>query len=335
MEEIKMKLGIIGSGMIVQDLLSFVDLIKEIELVAILGRKESEEKITALTKKYGIKKAYYNYDELLDDNEIDTVYIALPNHLHFEYTKKALLHKKHVICEKPFTSNVNELDELITLSKQQDCLLFEAITNQYLPAFKKVKEKIDELGKISIISCNYSQYSSRYNAFKKGNILPVFDVNMSGGALMDLNVYNLHFVIGLFGEPTNVQYYANIERGIDTSGMIVLVYPTFKAVCIGAKDCGAPITSTIQGDLGCIKIEGPTSVLDDVQVIKNDENKELIKFTNPHRMYDEFKCISEYIDNKNYIVCDKMLKHSRIVMDVITKARQSANIVFGCERDTE
>lgn len=82
-----MKLGIIGSGMIVQDLLSFVGTIDEIELIAILGREKSRNKIEALTNKYQIKKAYYDYDELLNDNEIDTIYVALPNHLHYEYTK--------------------------------------------------------------------------------------------------------------------------------------------------------------------------------------------------------------------------------------------------------
>ena len=315
-----MKLGIIGSGMIVNDLLSFVESIENIELVAILGREKSREKIEKIVNQHHIKKAYYDYDELLNDSQIDTIYIALPNHLHYEYTKKALLHNKHVICEKPFTSNVTELDELIKIAKQQNCLLFEAITNQYLPTYQDIKNKLDEIGKIGIISSNYSQYSSRYDAFKRGEILPVF-----------LNIYNIHFVVGLFGEPKRVHYFANIERGIDTSGIVVLEYDSLKAICIGAKDCDAPITSTIQGDLGCIKIEGPTSTLADVSLIKNKE-KYVIDSLDKHRMYSEFKCFSEYIDNNDYEVCDKMLKHSRIVMDVLTKARKSANIVFGCEK---
>ena len=148
---------------------------------------------------------------------------------------------------------------------------------------------------------------------------------------MDLNVYNIHFTIGLFGKPDKVQYLANIEKGIDTSGIVCLEYPTFKAICIGAKDCGAPITSTIQGDLGCIKIEGPTSTLDDVQIIKNNGEREIIDSSKYHRMYEEFKKMASYIDNKNYDICYEMLEHSRIVMDVLTKARESANIIFGCE----
>ena len=281
-----MKLGIIGSGMIVYDLLTFIDIIDEIELTAILGRKESQEKIETLINKHHIKKAYYDYDELLNDDEIDTIYVALPNHLHYEYTKKALLHNKHVICEKPFTSNVNELDELIALAK-------------------------------------------------RGEILPAFDVNKSGGALMDLNVYNIHFVVGLFGAPNKVEYFANIEKGIDTSGVAILEYPTFKAICIGAKDCGAPIISTIQGDQGCVKIDGPTSVLTDVQILRNGRDSEILPTGNYHRMYSEFKVFAECIDNNDFTTCNKMLEHSRIVMDVLTKARQSANIIFGCERDTK
>ena len=78
-----MKLGIIGSGMIVNDLLSFVESIKNIELVAILGREKSRAKIEKIIDQYHIKKAYYDYDELLNDSQIDTIYIALPNHLHY------------------------------------------------------------------------------------------------------------------------------------------------------------------------------------------------------------------------------------------------------------
>ncbi len=326
-----MKLGIIGSGMIVNDLLSFIESIENIELVAILGREKSREKIEKIVNQHHIKKAYYDYNELLNDSQIDTVYVAVTNELHYEFCKKAILAGKHVICEKPFTVCVDEVKELYDLAKQHQVILLEAITSQYCPNYLKIKEEVKKLGNIHIVSCNYSQYSSRYDAFKRGEILPAFDADKAGGALMDLNVYNIYFTVGLFGMPKHVQYFANIERRVDTSGILVLEYENFKAVCIGAKDCEAPITSTIQGDLGCIKIEGPTSTLADVSLIKNKE-KYVIDSLDKHRMYSEFKCFSEYIDNNDYEVCDKMLKHSRIVMDVLTKARKSANIVFGCEK---
>ena len=323
-EEFNMKLGIIGSGMIVYDLLTFIDIIDEIELTAILGRKESQEKIETLINKHHIKKAYYDYDELLNDDEIDTIYVALPNHLHYEYTKKALLHNKHVICEKPFTSNVNELDELIALAKQQNCLLFEAITNQYLPTFKEIKEKISEIGKISIISSNYSQYSSRYDAFKRGEIAPAFNPEMGGGALRDLNIYNIHLLVGLFGKPNRVEYLPNVERGVDTSGILVLDYGHFKAVAIGAKDCSAEIRSTIQGDKGAITIFGATKTLPEIGVTLNGQKERVVNLNSlQHRMHDEFVAFEKMVATKDFDSVAKQLEHSRQVMEVLDQASKA------------
>ena len=134
-------------------------------------------------------------------------------------------------------------------------------------------------------------------------------------------------------EPEHVHYYANIEHDIDTSGVLCLNYPNFEAVCIAAKDCSAPISTTIQGDKGCIKIDGPVSVLSDVQILKNTENSERIDTGNYHRLYSEFKAFTTYIDNLDFEACNKMLEHSHIVMDVLTQARKSANIVFGVEKN--
>ncbi|MFR2502999.1 MAG: hypothetical protein ACLS85_11090 [Coprobacillus cateniformis] len=124
--------------------------------------------------------------------------------------------------------------------------MVEAVSTQYLPNTLKIKELLPTLGQIKIVSANYSQYSSRYDAFKAGEVLPAFNPAMSGGALMDLNIYNINLVVALFGKPLNVNYEANIQRGIDTSGILTLDYDSFKCVCIGAKDCKAPVATNIQ-----------------------------------------------------------------------------------------
>lgn len=108
---------------------------------------------------------------------------------------------------------------------------------------------------------NYSQYSHRYDAFKEGKILLVFDPKKGGGALMDLNIYNIYFLVGLFGMPKSVKYVSNIQRGIDTSSMLILDYGDFKAVLIAAKDCTAPVTSLIEGEDGTIVVNGPANVM--------------------------------------------------------------------------
>lgn len=227
-----MKLAVLGTGMIVKEVLPVLQKIEGIDLVAILSTVRSLETAKDLAKEYNMSLATSEYKAVLDNEEIDTVYIGLPNHLHFDYAKEALLAGKHVICEKPFTLEASQLEELVSIANTRQLILLEAITNQYLPNFDLVKEHLSNLGDIKIVECNYSQYSSRYDAFKRGEIAPAFNPEMGGGALRDLNIYNLHLVIGLFGEPITAQYLPNIERGIDTSGVLVLDYGHFKTVCI-------------------------------------------------------------------------------------------------------
>jgi len=328
-----MKLGIIGAGMIVKEFLTITPHLKDIELTAIYGRKSAEEKMNEFKNKYKIKNIFYNYDELLN-SDIDAVYIALPNNLHFEFAKKALEANKNVIIEKTITSTYKEALILSDLAKQKQLFIFEAITNQYFPNYKKIKELLPTLGNIKIVQCNYSQYSSRYNSFKEGNILPAFDPKFSGGALMDLNIYNIHYAVGLFGKPENIEYYPNVERGIDTSGILILDYVTFKCVCVGAKDCKAPIANNIQGDKGCIYQDTPANVCERFELLMNDGTSSKINENDyEHRMVNEFIEFADMIKNNDLEKCYKMLEHSLIVSEVQTIARHKGGIIFPADND--
>lgn len=324
-----MKLGIIGSGMIVNDLLKCVHSIDDIKLIHISGTKRSEEKVKKIKEEHGFLRYSTTYEELLHDDEVDTIYVALPNHLHYSYTKQALEANKNVILEKPMTSTIEEAKELQELAKEKHLFLWEAITNQYIPNYAKVKSLMNEIGDIKIVECNYSQYSSRYNAFKEGNILPAFDYTKSGGSLMDLNVYNVHFIVGLFGQPKNVIYCPNIAKGIDTSGILILDYDTVKCVCIGAKDCQAPLSNTIQGDKGCIRITTPLSIIGSVDLVMNDGTKQHFNENiNDFRMVDEFVAFEKMFQQQDYQQCYERLEHSMIVMEVLTTARRQAGVLF-------
>ena len=242
-----MNLGILGTGKIVQEFLPEIDNLK-IGYKAILGTLRSKERVEELAANFNLQKIYFDYDEMLTDEKLDTIYIALPNHLHYEFSKKALQAGKNVIVEKPAVTTLEEFQDLKNIAAANKKILLEAVTLHYLPAYKNIRADLSKLGDIKIVSMNYSQYSSRYDAFKRGEILPAFDAKKAGGALMDINTYNINFVVGLFGAPKTFTYSANIERGIDTSGVMVLDYGNFKAVCIGAKDCQALTASTIQGE---------------------------------------------------------------------------------------
>ena len=324
-----MKLAVLGTGKIVQEFLPMIQQVTDVELVALLSTPRSLDKAKEMQAQYQVQEVYTDYETLLGNATIDTVYVALPNHLHYQYTKEALLRGKNVICEKPFTLNAQQLEELIQIATEKRLILLEAITNQYLNNFLQIKKELAQLGKIKIVECNYSQYSSRYDAFKEGKILPAFDPQKGGGALMDINIYNIHFVVGLFGKPEKVQYLANIERDIDTSGILVLDYGAFKAVCIGAKDSTAQIRSVIQGTDGSIEVLGATNEMPRYERRSKTEIEAVNANLDKHRMYQEFEKFTEVIDQKDLAFALEQLNHSLTVMQVVDQALESANLHLG------
>lgn len=319
-----MKLAILGTGKIVEEVLPVLKEINGIELSAILSTPRSIEKAEQLAELYAISQASSDYDSILANPDVDTVYVALPNHLHYDYAKKALLAGKHVICEKPFTLTLAEFEDLAKIAEQKNCILLEAITNQYLGNFASIKANLAKLGDIKIVECNYSQYSSRYDAFKRGEIAPAFDPAKGGGALRDLNIYNIHLVVGLFGKPERVQYLANMERGVDTSGILIMDYGNFKAACIGAKDCSADIKSTIQGNKGSIAVLGPTNSMPELSLSLNGQSLTMINENSlNHRMHDEFVAFQAIIEHEDMTATKLALDHSHLVMEVLDQAVNS------------
>lgn len=332
-----MNLGIYGTGMIVQDFLPSLQHITGIHLQAILSTPRSLAQAESLSKTYSIKTVFTQEEQMLKDSKIDTIWIATPNSLHYSQAKRALEAGKNVILEKPMTMTLGQTEQLIHLAKEKDLILLEAVTTRYLPNVKKIKSLLSEMGQVRIVNLNFSQYSSRYNQFLQGEVLPAFDPAKGGGALMDLNIYNINLCAFLFGKPKEVHYFANISRGIDTSGVLILEYPGFQAVCIGAKDCKAPLVSTIQAETGSILIaDAPNSLNLFSYIPSNGKSgtlslKEVSHMSNlnlKHRMIPEFESFERIIRQHDTDLADQMNEISLITMEIQTKARQSAGISF-------
>lgn len=315
-----MKLGIIGSGMIVKDFLSFAHEIPEIKLEAIAAR--NIENLQELQLKYNIENIYTDIDLCLENKEVDTIYVAVPNNLHYSVAKKALEAGKNVICEKPFTLKYDETVELFEIAEAKGLILIEAITNQYQKNYLDIKDNIDNIGEIRLVECNFSQLSSRYEAFKNGVIAPVFDKSKGGGVLGDLNIYNIHFVVGLFGKPNKVHYSPNIVNDVDTSGILLLEYDNFKVVCIAAKDTFNNSYVNIQGDQGIIKVIGPTNEVPNYSIQTKDSFINENKNIHSHRMFAEFKKFIEVINNKDFEFMNDQKEHTLNVMYIYEEAKK-------------
>ena len=318
-----MKVGIVGNGMIVPIAIEAM-LRAEIEVIALWCRNGSKGK--PIVEKYHIQNQYTDYQVFLGDDSFDTVYIGLTNTLHYQYAKDAILAGKHVIVEKPFTVSVTEAKELQALALKYGCMLFEAILSRYSQNYEHLREELPKIGNIKLIQANFSKYSSRYDKFRKGIMTPTFDKACGGGALMDLNVYNIHFVVGLFGMPKKVQYYPNLaENSVDTSGILIMVYPNFQAVCTAAKDSSSDPFVIIQGEEGTIVYpERPgyvrygerhdrlTNLTEEIDVVAEEDP-----------MKNEFLYMQEIIDTKNTEQMNAWLEKSIATVAVLEQALQS------------
>ena len=146
---------------------------------------------------------------------------------------------------------------------------------------------------------------------------------------MDINVYNVHFAVGLFGEPAQVHYMANrAANGIDTSGILTLGYDEFSCVLCGAKDSGSPSNATIQGTRGYIRTNGPVQESLDYEGVAEGRPFSRLAERSANRMMPELADFVQVLSENDWETAQAWLDHSLMVMDVLDKARKSAGILF-------
>ena len=324
-----MKLGIIVAGMIVSAFLPEILQVEEIRVLGIYARRIDAAK--ALSQQYNIPLATDN-PEVLFASGIDTVYVAVSNIAHYDFCKAALEHGLHVIVEKPITANVSQALELQTLAMEKKRFLFEAITTIHMGPYQKVIQWLPRIGNIRNAESVYTQRSSRLDAFLSGKVLPAFDRNLAGGCLMDLNVYCLHYIMGIFGSPEEAIYYPNMQNNIDTSGRVILQYPGFTAHCYAAKDCGGNHGSIIQGTNGYIRtVLPPNQVGEAILCLQDGTEEHFDDGSGVTRAASEFRIFAKAIHENDLDFCYSTLKKSIAVSQVMTDLRKHAEILFPCD----
>lgn len=183
------------------------------EVTAIASRGSKVHKVAS---ELNIPKAYESYDELINDPEIDAIYIPLPNHLHKEWVFKAAEHGKHILCEKPVSLNVEEAIEMVAFCREKNVKFMEAFMYQFHPQHERVREIISsgEIGEVKLIKSSHSFYLEN----RAGNIR--VNKEMGGGSVYDIGCYSIHAIRHVLQtEPVEVHVYAEMDKqyGVDTS----------------------------------------------------------------------------------------------------------------------
>lgn len=227
----KVKFGIIGLGLIAARFAAVLNTVEGVELVSVASSDKT--KAEAFAKKFGAKKAYNSYADLVKDNEVDVVYIALTHNFHFEAVKLCLNNKKGVLCEKPLVINKKDAEGLVALSKEKNVLLMEAMWTRFIPAFKKAKEWVNsgKIGDVKLVNASFC-----FNMpFDPENRL--FNPKLAGGSLFDAGVYPIEFTTGILGEnPTLVNGFSKISKtGVDE---FVTMNMSFESGALATLSCG-------------------------------------------------------------------------------------------------
>ncbi len=324
-----MNLLVFGTGMIVNDFLDGIDEMP-FDKVFLCGR--NKDNVDVLVEKFNLAGAYYDVEEALS-SETEVAYVGLPNNLHFEYAKKSLEAGKHVIVEKPFMTNLKEAKAIWDVAKANNKMIFEASLVFYFPAYKSLEKDLRSLGNIHVVECNFSQYSSRYDRFLKGDIAPALNIENCGGALMDINVYNVNLMIGLFGMPKSISYEATILHSIDVSGVAYLDYGDLKASCIASKSTHAPRHICIQGDKASIHLPSSMSRAYKYEITFNNGDVKDRNFEDTHhRMYHEFSEFVRCIMQVDHESCEQYINRSFSCLEVLDACRKDAVIVFSSDK---
>ena len=240
----KIRYGVIGTGWIARSFIGAARLTGKFELCALYSRKE-ETANTFLGDLPETAAVYTDLEEMAS-SAIDAVYIASPNRFHFSQAKRFLEAGKHVLVEKPASVTPKQVAALQSLAKNKGLIFLEAMPTIHMPPFALFQEAVAKTGNISTLRINFSQYSSKYPAYLKGELPNIFNPAMGTGCLMDLGIYCVYPVVALFGKPDRVEAWARfLDSGADSCGTALLFYPDKTAVLTYSKVDGSVIGSEI------------------------------------------------------------------------------------------
>ncbi|MBQ4285949.1 MAG: Gfo/Idh/MocA family oxidoreductase [Bacteroidales bacterium] len=254
----KVRFGLVGTGRITDWVLRGAVLDSRFEAVAICSR--SEERGRAFADSHGIPKVYTDIERMCDDPQIDAIYIGTPNHTHADIAIRCMRKGKHVLCEKPLASNAREAEKMVKVARENGVILMEAMISTLSPNFRKAAQLVEKAGPVRRYVASFCQYSSKYEALKRGEVASSFDPLCSGGALMDVGTYTIWPMVALFGEPErispHIMTYDIPGHGLtDLQGSVEFTYPGFNATVFYSKIADSFIPTEISGEGGNILLD--------------------------------------------------------------------------------
>ncbi|RSK28825.1 gfo/Idh/MocA family oxidoreductase [Bacillus sp. HMF5848] len=314
MDEKIIKWGILGTGGIASTFAKDLAFAKNAERTAVGSR--TKESATKFAESHDVSRAYGSYDELLQDSDVDAIYVATPHPFHKENVLACLRAGKAVLCEKPFTVNSRELEEMIQYARENKLFLMEAMWTRFLPPIVKVREWIasGEIGDVLLVKADFGFRAPWDPEWR------LLNPALGGGALLDAGIYPVSFASMILGtNPEKILSTAHIgETGVDEQFSIIMSYPSGKTATLnGAIRVGLTNEAYIHGTEGYIRVPSFLSAKsatlykngEEVETFKDDRNSAGYAF----EIEEVGKCLSQGLVESSVIPLDESLEIMKIM----------------------
>lgn len=333
----KLKLGTIGTSWITDSFIEGALRTNQYDLTIVYSR--TSKKGEKFASKYESVSVETDLNVFMNHPDLDVIYIASPNSLHYEQTLLALEAGKHVIVEKPASINPKEWKKMLDIAQNNHVFVFEAARHLHDPNFIKMKNEVHALGKIQGATLAFAKYSSKYDQVLEGEEPNIFSPKFAGGVLMDLGIYPIYTAVALFGEPVEVHYFSRkIQTNVDGIGTVILEYDTFDVTILMSKISSSLIGMEFYGKKETLIVDHATNVshMKRLDAKSFNETEIPLKHQEENNMIYEAKVFAQMIkDNKSEAVLKKYYELSeiaRIVTSVLYELRMKTGLIYPFEK---
>ena len=297
-------------------------------LYAVANR--THQKALDFADRYGVQKVYDQIDDIFEDEAVDIIYITSPHNTHYEFMKKALEHGKHILVEKSITLNSRELDEMIALAAEKKLILAEAMTIWHMPIYKKLWEIVQggQLGKVQIITMNFGSFKE-YDMSNR-----FFNMNLAGGAMLDIGVYALSIVRSFMEEKPEdiVSQWKASPTGSDEQATILLKNKQEQMATVAlSMHSKQPKRAMISCEKGYIEItEYPRADKAVIVDAESGKRTEIESGETANALYYEMMDMEQAVRSGD--ASNIQLQYSKDVMDIMTKLRKDWGMKYPGEQ---
>ena len=315
--------AVLGTGVIANEMAVALQKMGK-TLYAVANR--THEKAVVFAKKYGVEKVYDDIDDMFVDEKVDIIYITTPHNTHYQFMKRALENGKHILVEKSITLNSRELNEMIDLASQKHLIIAEAMTIWHMPLYKELWGIVErgELGKVQMITMNFGSFKE-YNMQNR-----FFNMNLAGGAMLDIGVYALSIVRSFMSEKPDeiVSQWKPSPTGSDEQAAILLKNGKGEMATVAlSMHSKQPKRAMISCEKGYIEImEYPRASKAVIVDAESGNTREIAAGQTENALYYEMMDMEAAV--KNADASEMKLEYSRDVMDIMTRLRKDWNMKY-------